>query len=188
MSKCQSRNSLLRTALAGWPGVRYLCAILSQSPLRRCPSMQASHSNGDKGRSCVRPTITWARRHSATGIHIHSHSTHTRGGGKGRTHQVRGLCGIAPLSASNTANLDQCVYKPPSCRGVTVSGVGNHSPPRSQCLPLMPAFGWGRTDDWLHRAHPKAPACFNWTGFAGGQTLVIPRPFYVIRLLLSRMG
>lgn len=81
-----------------------------------------------------------------------------------------------PLSGPNTASLERCVYKPPSCRGVTVSGVGTTPLPRSQCLPLMPAFGWGITDDWLHRAHPKAPACFNWTGFAAWSTVVYPTP------------
>lgn len=54
----------LTIAYCAEPGLRYLCAILSQSPLSICPSHASTPTPcvlvyHDKGRSCVRPTITW---------------------------------------------------------------------------------------------------------------------------------
>lgn len=148
-SKCQSRNSLLRTVLA-WG-----CAIFVRDPEpvpfevtpRPCKQPPTPDTKcGRRQRAILRPSdhLTWARRHSATRIaHPLSHPARTRGArGRGRRHNprtpsawfVRDCC-PPPLLGSNTANLGHRIQyllqATQSCRGVSVSGVGTDSPPPS---------------------------------------------------------
>lgn len=75
------------------PQVRYLCVILSQSALSLRPSMRSTPTRSTVTKdnpASVRPSHG-PRRHSAT-------------------HQVRGLCGIAPLSNQQLPTLIVCIY------------------------------------------------------------------------------
>lgn len=188
--KSQSRNSLLRPVLAE-------CAIFVRDPepvpfeampvhaSKRLPPSASTATKDDP--ASVRPS------RGLDVIRTHAYApTRTRCTQEGEAvrawaatipgHTRCVVCARLPPSRVPTRPAWNDVYTShqQAAEASTVSGVGTAPLPRSQCLPLMPAFGWGMTDDWLHRAHPKAPACFNWAGFTAWSTMVYPHARFTL--------